>query len=292
MTAEASSGHTGDFDASGLDVRSELDARSWLDARFAVGRALIEEAGALALHHFGRLDSLAVTGKGRQDMASEADLAVELLIRDRLAAAFPSDGFLGEETGRGEADATDRLWVVDPIDGTQPFLLGMSSWCVSIALVAHDRIELGFVAAPARDELFVGRRDAGATLNERPIEVSRATRLDQGMVAVGYSPRVGADDTVPMFERLLRQGAMFYRDGSGALALCYVACGRLIGYLEAHINSWDCLAALAILESAGGQASDVLEGDRLWSGGHLIAGPPALMPALEAVYHGGRAGGR
>ena len=262
-----------------------LDAGG-LQERFDFASELIADASGLALDHFGRLGTLAVTDKGRQDMASEADLAVEMLIRERVAARFPSDGFLGEETGRGESSEIDRLWVVDPIDGTQPYLLGMSSWCISIAFVEDGRSELGFVSSPARGELFVGRRGVGATLNGRPIAVSTATRLDQGMVAVGYSPRVGADETVPMFDRLLREGAMFYRDGSGALALCYVACGRLIGYLEAHINAWDCLGALAVVEGAGGRSNDFLAGDRLWTGGHLIAGPPALLPALTSVFEG------
>ena len=145
-------------------------------------------------------------------------------------------------------------------------------------------VELGFVYSPVRDELFIGRRGAGATLNGRPIRVSDATGLDRGMVGVGYSPRVRPDRFLPLFARLLATGAMFNRDGSGALTLCYVACGRLIGYVEPHINSWDCLGALAVIEAAGGRCSDFLAGDGLLKGNRLIAGPPALYPALEALF--------
>jgi myo-inositol-1(or 4)-monophosphatase len=254
-----------------------------LEARFTFGQSLIEEAGALALGYFRRLAELTVTGKGRQDMASEADVETELLIRRRLADRFPDDAFLGEETGRSDVAGSRGIWVVDPIDGTQPFISGMTSWCVSLAFVLDGRLEMGFVTSPARDELFMGRRGERATLNGRPISVGTATRLDDGIVAVGYSPRIGADDILPMFERLLRQGGMFYRDGSGALALCYVACGRLIGYVEAHMNAWDCLGAFAVLEAAGGRCNDVLAGDGLWKGGRIICGPPALYPALRAL---------
>jgi myo-inositol-1(or 4)-monophosphatase len=254
-----------------------------LDERFMFASEVVADAGALALGYFQRLETLTVTGKGPRDMMSEADLDTENLIRTRLLDRFPEDGFLGEETGRSEVGRGGGIWVVDPIDGTQPFISGMSSWCVSIAFVLDGRVRMGFVSSPARGELFVGRPGLGATLNGRPITVSRATRLDQGLVAVGYSPRIGADDIMPMFERLLRAGGMFYRDGSGALALCYVACGRLIGYVEAHINSWDCLGALAILEAAGGRSNEFLAGDGLWVGGRLVAGPPALYPALAAV---------
>lgn len=81
---------------------------------------------------------------------------------------------------------------------------------------------------------------------------------------------------------------MFYRDGSGALALCYVACGRLIGYVEPHINSWDCLGAIAVIEAAGGTVSDFLANDGLWKGNRLLAGSAALYPKLVALADGGR----
>ena len=97
-------------------------------------------------------------------MVSEADTEVEDLIRARLREAFPADGFLGEETGSLEVDGSAGTWVVDPIDGTQPFVSGLRSWCVSIAYVRDGRVELGFVNSPAADELFVGRRGGEATL--------------------------------------------------------------------------------------------------------------------------------
>jgi myo-inositol-1(or 4)-monophosphatase len=255
-----------------------------MQERFEFGSTLIEEAGALAMGFFERLDSLTVTHKGVQDVASEADLETELLIRERLAQRFPEDAFLGEETGRGDVDGSTGMWIVDPIDGTLPFVKGMGAWCVSIAYVLDGVFELGFIVAPARDELFIGRRGRGATLNGKPISVAADARLDDGIVGVGYSPRVGADDLLPILEPLLRAGAMFYREGSGALGLCYLACGRLIGYVENHINSWDCAAAIAIVHAAGGVTNDFLAGDGLWSGGPLIAGPPALYPSLEAVF--------
>lgn len=255
-----------------------------IQKRFDFASRLIEEAGALAMSYFERLGTLTIKSKGQQDMASEADLNVEILIRDRLKLAFPEDDFLGEETGRGELAGADGIWVVDPIDGTQPFVSGMGSWCVSIAFVADGVVQMGFVSAPVRGEIFAGRRGHGATLNGTPIRVSAATKLTDGIVAIGHSPRVPARDFLPVFGHLIEQGAMFYRDGSGALTLCYVACGRLIGYVEAHINSWDCLGAIAVIEAAGGQVSDVLAGEGLWLGNRIVAGPPALYPALEAAF--------
>jgi myo-inositol-1(or 4)-monophosphatase len=257
---------------------------SSIDERFNFATDLIKEAGNLTLDYFRRLETLQVQSKGPQDMATEADLNTELLIRDRLNERFPEDAFLGEETGRTEFASGQGIWVVDPIDGTQPFISGLTGWCVSIAFVLDGNLEIGLVCSPARGELFAGQRGAGATLNGKTIQISTATQLTDGIVGVGYSPRVKPEEFLSLFSRLLGRGAMFYRDGSGALTLCYVACGRLIGYVEPHINSWDCLGALAIIQAAGGTINDFLANDGLWKGNRLIAGPAALYPALALLF--------
>ncbi|HET9069269.1 MAG TPA: inositol monophosphatase, partial [Amaricoccus sp.] len=205
-----------------------------LAGRHDFAEGLIREAGALALDFFRRVGTLSITAKGPQDMASEADLEVERLIRARIAAAFPGDAFLGEETGRTDFAPGQGIWVVDPIDGTQPFVSGMTSWCVSMAFVEGGRVRFGLVSSPARDELFSGRPGAGATLNGQPIAVRRVTGVGDGILATGHSPRVTPAEFLPAFGLVIEAGAMFYRDGSGALALAYVACGRLIGYVEEH----------------------------------------------------------
>ncbi len=262
-----------------------MDA-SGLQQRYDFAMTLVEEAAALALDYFRNLGALTVRRKGRQDVVSEADLNTELLIQRRLKERFPEDGFLGEETGRDELSSSSCLWVVDPIDGTQPFVSGMGSWCVSIALLVDGVLEMGFVNCPVRRELFAGRRGGPATLNGEPIRVRDEARIDDGVVGLGYSPRIRPEQFLEPASRLIARGGTFYREGSGALSLCYVACGRLIGYLEAHINSWDCLGALAVIEAAGGLRSDFLANDGLWKGNWLVTGPAALYPELLAIFEG------
>ncbi len=254
-----------------------------LDERFAFGQALIAEAAALAEEYFERQDSLAVRSKGTQDVVSQADTEVEKLIRAAVESRFPEDAFFGEEFGHNDVDGAEAIWIVDPIDGTQPFLSELSSWCVSIGFAWQGRLEMGFLAAPARGEVFIGRRGHGATLNGRPIHVSRSTSLDDGLLSIGMSPRIGADEIVPMVDALLRQGVVYYREGSGALSLAYVAAGRLIGYIEAHLNSWDGAAGVAILEAAGGVVNDFFTPETLFTGAPIVATNEALFPALEAV---------
>jgi myo-inositol-1(or 4)-monophosphatase len=254
-----------------------------LDARHAVAREVIGEAGELAHGYFRRLGSLQVGMKGVQDVITEADVAVEELIRSRLGERFPEDAFVGEETARTAPAGGQGAWVVDPIDGTQPFVTGMKAWCVSVAFVAGGELQFGLVFSPADDELFAGGRGRPATLNGEPVQMHPGRALTDGIVAVGYSPRIGAADILPVFERLLTAGGMYYRNGSGALMLCYVACGRLLGYVEPQINSWDCLGGIAVVLAAGGRTNDYLSGDALLSGNRLAAGPPAVFDALDEV---------
>ena len=257
-----------------------------LAERYEFGLGLIKEAGDLAHRYFRDRDALTVKSKGLQDVVSEADLNTELLIRDRLNQRFPGDAFLGEETGISTFEADQGIWVVDPIDGTQPFVSGLSSWCVSIAFVQNGALQFGMVFAPERDELFAGGVDFPATLNGQPVGRHPGRSVKDGVIGVGYSPRVKPAAFLPIFTRFLDSGGMFYRDGSGALMLCYVACGRLLGYIEPHINSWDCLGAVAVIRAAGLKTNDFLSDDGLNKGNIMLAGNDTVYGELEAILRG------
>jgi myo-inositol-1(or 4)-monophosphatase len=259
-------------------------------ARFEFALALINDAGALAHSYFKKRNELTIKSKGAQDMVSEADLNTELLIKGRIAEHFPQDAFLGEETGLSTFESGQGIWVVDPIDGTQPFVSGMSSWCVSIAFVQDGELQFGMVFAPERDELFAGGVGFPATLNGNPVERHPGRSVKEGITGVGYSMRISPESYLDFFGRLLSEGGMFYRDGSGALTLCYVACGRLVGYVEPHINSWDCLGAIAVIQAAGLKTNDFLANDGLGKGNWLIAGNADVYEALERVYFNRPAG--
>jgi myo-inositol-1(or 4)-monophosphatase len=253
-------------------------------ARFDFALTLIKESGALAHSYFKKRNELTIKSKGAQDMVSEADLNTELLIKGWIAEHFPQDAFLGEETGLSAFESGQGIWVVDPIDGTQPFVSGMSSWCVSIAFVKDGELQFGMVFAPERDELFAGGVGFPATLNGNPVERHPGRSVKEGITGVGYSMRVKPEAYMDFFGRLLSEGGMFYRDGSGALTLCYVACGRLVGYVEPHINSWDCLGAIAVIHAAGLITNDFLANDGLRKGNWLIAGNAEVYEELEGIY--------
>lgn len=252
--------------------------------RFAFAKDLARDAGEVAMRYWGNRDALTIKAKGLQDLASEADLNTEILIRDRLAAAFPGDAFLGEETGITDFAPDQGIWVVDPIDGTQPFLSGMDSWCISIAYVQGGVLRFGVVNAPARGEVFAGGEGFPATLNGGPVAVHPGRSLREGITGFGYSTRVPVARFLPAFTRFLEQGGVYYRNGSGALMLCDVAAGRLVGYVEVHINSWDCLGAIAVIRAAGLVTNDFLANDGLRKGNPVIAGNASVYPELEALF--------
>ena len=253
-----------------------------IQQRFDFGKELIVKAGELAMSYFNSLETLDIKSKGPQDFVSEADYNTEVLIKDAIKAKFPDDAFFGEETGPTGLAGANGIWVVDPIDGTQPFLMGMSSWCVSIAFISGEEMLIGLVYSPAGNQFFAAQKGRGATLNEKPIEARNAKTLNDGIVSVGYSNRTTPKELIQMMSGLLENGGMYHRNGSGALGICYVASGALIGYIEKHINSWDCLAALLIVKEAGGRINNFIKDNGLHDGGKIIAASPALYEQLNS----------
>jgi myo-inositol-1(or 4)-monophosphatase len=246
------------------------------------------KAGAVALEYFADLGSLTVKSKGVQDMATEADVNTETVIRKAISAAYPDDAFLGEESSDSFA-ITDApgTWIVDPIDGTQPFICGMRTWCVSIAYYTKGKVELGVIYDPCNDEMFVASRGQGATLNGRAIHVADVSSVSEGLVSVGYSTRVRPEDTLAPLGRLLRADGMYHRSGSGALSLAYVAAGRLIGYFEPHMCAWDVAAGELLVREAGGMSNDCLPNDQsLIDGNLVIAAAAGVYDELKAIADG------
>ncbi len=262
--------------------------RAELNRRLAVTEQIARAAGTLARSWFDRRARLRIETKGPQNLVSEADRAVEALIRERLAAAFPGERVIGEEAGDDGAQggADGPIWIVDPIDGTQCFLSGIPSWCVSIGMLGETGMGLGVIHDPVMGETFAGGPTLGAFCNGRPIRVHEASGFGDGMVEVGVSLRRPVDETLAVLERLLRAGGIYHRSGSGALSLAYVAAGRYIGYYEDHMNTWDSCAGAALVAGAGGWCSDILAGDGLTRGARVIASGQTLAPAMRALAEG------
>ena len=251
-----------------------------LSSRRDAAETIARDAGRLAARFFAEPASLGVAFKGPQDVLTAADGAVERMIVESLRAQFPGDAFLGEEGG---GTVGDRCWIIDPIDGTANFARGRGNWCVSIAFVASGRSELGVICDPNADLLYSARRGAGARRNGVPIRVSETADMTRATVDVGYSRRTSPDDFCGIVARLLDAGANLTQCGSAALGLAQVADGRLDGYAERHLFSWDVLAGLLLVEEAGGAVNEFLAGDALTQGNAAIAATPALYAAISGA---------
>jgi myo-inositol-1(or 4)-monophosphatase len=248
-------------------------------ARYTFAQQLARDSGALAHQYFANLANLVVESKGTQDEVSIADRETEVFIRARINEAFPDDGILGEEGGDDRAGKS-IVWIIDPIDGTACFVNNMYAWCVSIAVVVDGVPTIGAVYDPNAKELFHAVRGSSAFINDQPIRVKDVTDFKGGVLGVGFSHRSQPEEFTPFMHTLLSNGGMFIRNGSGALMLCYVAAGRLIGYYEPHINSWDCAAAIAIVEAAGGRCNDFMANNGIAKGNPILAAGPTLFPIL------------
>jgi myo-inositol-1(or 4)-monophosphatase len=241
-------------------------------------------AGKLALEGFERQSRQGahVGRKGPQDFLTETDGAVEAHLRARLKEAFPEDDFLGEETGG--TVTSGHVWVVDPIDGTANFARGIPHFCISIAFVVDGMIEIGVIAAPAMNDLYFARRGAGATRNDLPINTARTDNFEAACIELGWSNRMPQSQYLSVLTGMLDAGANVRRAASGALGLAYVADGRSDGYLELHMNSWDCLAGLLLVQEAGGATCDFLGTDNaLAEGAPVLAATSAFAAQLGEI---------
>lgn len=253
-----------------------------ISGRLSFALDMVRAAGLEGLRYFRDLGSLTIESKGHQDMVSEADRNVELFIREAIASSYPDDGVVGEEHA-ATPSRSGYTWVLDPIDGTANFVSGIQSWTVVIAIVRDGVAEAGVIHEPCSGETFHGLRGGGAFLNGAPMHVSRSDSLSRGSLGVGFSNRREARNVVKLIDRLLDEGGVFFRNASGALMLAYVASGRLLGYVEEHMNAWDCLAGLLLVEEAGGRVVAPDPDTVLDQGTVVVAAASGVFDAVKAL---------
>ena len=240
--------------------------------RRAFAEELAFEAGQLALSYRDQ-DDLEVRSKGVLDWVTEADLATEQLIRNRISTAYPDDQVLGEE-GHSDGEPTGLArftWVVDPIDGTTCFVSGLPSWCVSIACVdERGHPFLGVIHDPTRAETFSALEGRGVTINGLSASVP-SKRITDGLVGVGHPRNTQGELTLSFLSGLFGMGGLFYNSGSAALALAYVAAGRLVGFYESDLRAWDALAGEVLIRESGGWSTEFMRDGSLTTSKPVLA---------------------
>jgi myo-inositol-1(or 4)-monophosphatase len=229
-----------------------------------------------------RIDSIQeVRHKGVVDLVTDVDVASEKLVCGLVFDAFPTHTILGEEGGTLGGDDARYRWIVDPLDGTTNYAHGFPLFCVSIGFEVDGQLIFGAVYAPCQDELFVAERGQGATLNGRPISVSKVNELRQAMVATGFPyDRGRLPRALRSFEIMSRASQAVRRVGSAALDLCYVACGRFDAYWEHDVKAWDLAAGGLLVLEAGGQLSATDGSAFSVDGGQVLSSNAVLHTAL------------
>ncbi len=254
-----------------------MDAQ--IDTRLAFAKTLVATAGVEALKYFRSIETLQIEQKGHQDLVSDADKNVETLIRDAIGKAFPEDGIVGEEHDN-VAGSTGYTWVIDPIDGTANFVRGIQAWTVVLACVHDGKTKIGVIGDPVHGEIYSAATGQGAFLNDKPMHVAKTDGLHDGSIGIGFSNRSGMEPILRFLHLLAVERGVFIRVASGALSLAYVACGRVNGFCEQHMNAWDCLAGQLLVQEAGGKIEDQDADEMLKVGGRVIVATPAIFDRI------------
>jgi len=227
--------------------------------------------------------------KGETDLVTEVDHACEELLMGFILKKFPGHAIMTEETGE-IMGSEDHCWHIDPLDGTVNYSHQLPMFAISVAFQYQGRLQLGVVYDPIRDECFSAERGKGAWLNDKPIKVSASTELSKSLLVTGL-PHSEPDEAKLMRRMMLfghlsniTQGVR--RLGSAAIDICYVACGRLDGYWEEKINSWDIAAGALICEEAGATVTD-LHGDAEYFRPPygLVASAPGIHAELVKILN-------
>ena len=220
-----------------------------------VAEKAAREAGEVLRVNLGKVKE--ITFKGKNSLVTEVDKLSEDIIIDSIKRSFPSHDVFAEESGR-RSTSSEYVWIIDPLDGTTNYAHGYPFFSISIALEVDGTVKAGLVYDPVKDEMFSAELGKGAFMNGEAIGVSGSARLDESHLVTGF-----VHDDARMVEENLRHFSDFIwraravrRDGSAALDLCYVACGRFDGFWELGLNPWDTAAGALIVEEAGGRVTN------------------------------------
>lgn len=242
---------------------------------------LAKETGSFFLKEINQVKASDIEVKGLHDFVSYVDKTAESLIVERLAFLLPEAGFYTEEetaTHRGEC----FNWVIDPLDGTTNFLHHLPVFSVSIALMEYDKVVVGVVYEPNRDECFFSWHGGKAFLNDEEIHVSDQPEMKGTLLATGfpYNDYGRMKEYIELFRFFAENTAGLRRLGSAAVDLAYTACGRFEGFYEYGLHPWDVAAGAFIVQQAGGKVSDYSGADNYIFGGELLASNNLLHSQL------------
>lgn len=233
------------------------------------------------IRKINKLPDMVIEVKGQNDYVTEVDRQAEQLIIEELLKAFPMHGVLGEESGLVEGKE-DYLWIIDPLDGTTNYLHSFPHYAVSIACKHQGKLIHAVIYDPIKQELFTASKGDGATLNNRRLRVSNRKSTESALLGTGFPFKNPdqLDDFLKVFSEFFTSASDIRRAGSAALDMAYVAAGRLDGYWESGLQSWDIAAGALIVREAGGLVTDFSGDEHYLDKGEVVAGNPKIIAEM------------
>jgi myo-inositol-1(or 4)-monophosphatase len=253
-----------------------------------VALEVARDAGRILLAGWGTRPTIGFKSEDI-NLVTEYDRRSEALIVERLSRAFPDDRVIAEEgTTAGPTRPGARLWYVDPLDGTTNFAHGFPLFSVSLGLWVDGRAVLGVVEAPAVGWTFAGTTTGGgSTWNGKPIRPSTTDRLGGALLVTGFPyERNPVQNNLAEWTAFTAAAQGTRRLGSAALDLCFVACGWLDGYWERALHPWDLVAGAAIVEGAGGRATELDGSAFVGTTGRVLASNGLIHDQMIRILEG------
>jgi myo-inositol-1(or 4)-monophosphatase len=249
-----------------------------------VGMAAAREGAAILLRHWEHLGKEDADLKARHDWVSRADRESESAIVAAIATHCPGDAILGEESGRSSG-TTDRVWIIDPLDGTSNYLQHFPIWSVSIALRQNGETIAGVIYEPLRDLFFTAEKGAGAFRNGNRMSISAQGAVEGSFLATGFPFRAQeyVEPYVAIFTDVIRLSKGVRRAGSAALDLAYTAAGVFDGFFEMHLAPWDVAAGALLVSEAGGIVTDFSGGQRWLDRGNIVGATTGVHAELMTI---------
>jgi fructose-1,6-bisphosphatase/inositol monophosphatase family enzyme len=245
----------------------------------------VRAAGEIALGRFR--GEHAIASKGRGNVVTEADVEVELRLKDMLRYEYPDHKILSEETAADTDASSGWTWVIDPIDGTKNYSMGIPFWCVNLALCFDGEPQIGITYDPSNDEAFWAVAGEGAWCGERRLRASDAPDVNSSIIGVdlGYDDQRGSEQ-IALMARIFPRVQSIRILGSAALAFAYASCGRLDLFTHMNISPWDIAAGMLLIREAGGAASDRSGGPMTLRSHTFAAGGRRVHDDFMAKYGG------
>jgi len=238
-------------------------------------------AGDFIVRKMNKIPDLQIETKSKNDFVTEVDRQAEERVIETLLKAYPNHGILAEESGEIKG-SEDYRWIIDPLDGTTNFLHGFPHFAVSIACQLNGRLEHGVIYDPLKQEIFAASRGDGATLNNRRLRVTNLKSTKDALLGTGFPFKHHNELEIflKLFNEFFTSASDIRRAGSAALDLAYVAAGRLDGFWESGLQSWDVAAGALIVREAGGIVGDYSGDEHYLENGQIIAANPKVFSEM------------